>query len=403
MKYSFAIVACGLMLSAWCADVPVKSFMNDGIWPRARKGFVPSCTMIKENGKTVSVRITQPAEAYNARVTRLALRNFYPIDGGKNLQKKYEGIAFEVKGDGSAEWGCISLGDGRAAGQYYFPVAGKNWKEYRVCFADMAPASDHTLGLPRAVRVGEIAELSFGDRWQITWCNQKRKQFSYEVRNLRLIEKIAPVLDAKEIRVRPLADVIKMMKSGKAVQVTCFGDSITAGTGLKGKDKRYAVLLGEMLVKKFNNKNIKTACTAVGGAHSYDSIAWLERDLSAGIPDVATMLIGYNNYSARQSPEMYRAQLEMWMRRLSILTKGKTAFILIPAIPAVPRYFAQDEMARITYEVAKKYGCTVAPVNETFKKMDWQLYNTKYQADGVHPNQLGHQVMANELLKCFSK
>ena len=193
----------------------------------------------------------------------------------------------------------------------------------------------------------------------------------------------------------------KEMKAGKETLITCFGDSITAGTALRKGNKRYAVLLGEQLAKKFGNKNIKTECVAVGGAHTYDSIAWLDRDLSKGKPAVATMLIGYNNRSSAQTAELYRAQLEMWIERLLAKTEGKTAIILIPSVQGVPRWFAQDDMAAVTYEVAKKYNCTVCPLDKVVGKIGPVDYRAKFLADGIHPNQAGHQIFADELVKCF--
>jgi lysophospholipase L1-like esterase len=265
----------------------------------------------------------------------------------------------------------------------------------------MAPAGDLTMGLPAKFQVGRIVNINFNDRWALSWCNAKRPAFSYEVRNFRLIEDIEPAICTKNVKTRPLADVVKDMKAGKKVLVTCFGDSITAGTALMRTDKRYAILLGEMLRKEFKNDNITSECVAIGGAHTNDSIGWLDRDLTKGNPDVATMLIGYNNRSGAQTAELYRAQLEMWIERLLAKTEGKTAVILIPSVQGVPRWFAQDDMAAVTYEVAKKYNCTVCPLDKVIGKIGPVDYRAKFLADGIHPNQAGHQIFADELVKCF--
>ena len=327
----------------------------------------------------------------------------YPIDGGKNIDALYEGVSFEVKGDGSDEWGTLTIGESRAFQSHcYFPLKSTEWKKFTFSFADMAPYSDYTTGLTPQVAVTRLGNLFFGDSWRITWCNAKRKPFTFQVRNFVLLKKAPAKYDyAKYKKALPLAEAVKKMKSGQKVLVTCFGDSITAGTGLRKEEKRYAVLIGEMLAKKFNNSNIKSECVAVGGARTKDSIAWLDRDLTKGMPDVATMLIGYNNRSGGQTTETFKKQLEIWVNQLLARTKGQTAVILIPTVPGVPRWYAQDDMAQAVYEVAAKYNCTVVPLEKLIKKIGPFEYRSKYLCDSVHPNQAGHKMFAEEIVKYF--
>ena len=388
---AFAVLVAGVV----CADAVVADFLSEANWRRSRvKG---SYAAVKENGKVSAIKVNGPnVVSFGSRI--------YPMDGGKDINKLYEGISFEVKGDGSNEWGAVAVQETNlVCGIYFFPLKNTEWHEVKVAFADMAPASDHTLGLPAKLAVGRIVNVNFGDRWKLNWTNVKRGEFSFQVRNLKLVENAAPAIKTGKLKARPLCDVIKEMKAGKPALVTCVGDSITAGTALKKGDKRYAVLLGELLVKKFNNAKIKRECVAIGGAHTFDSIAWLDRDLTKGNPDVATMLIGFNNRSGAQSTAAYVAQLEMWIERLLAKTNGKTAIILIPSIQGVPRWEAQKDMAEATYKVAKKYNCTICPIEQVIEKIGALQYKAKYLADGVHPNQAGHKMFAEELVKCFDK
>ena len=397
MKTVLSVFGAVVLFSLGAAEPAVQGFYSESSWQKIvpAKNSEPRRKLIKENDAVTAVQINFPlAVGFSP--------SMYPCDGGSDPEKLYEGIAFEIQGDGSSEWGCITVGDtADLQGKFYFPAADKNWKEYRVSFSDMAPAGDHTSGLPSGMKVGMLTTFRFSDNWRITWCNQTRKFFSYKVRNLRLLEKIRPTMEIGKYKFLPLREAVKKMRDGKTVQITCFGDSITAGTGLRPGMKRYAVLLGEILREKFKNPKIRTVCTAVGGAHTHDSIGWLDKDLTAGIPDVAAMLIGYNNRSVGQTPEMYRKQLEMWLDRLAAKTKGQTAVILIPTVPGVPRWFSQDEFARITVETARKYQCTVAPIDQSVKQMGPKVYQRKYLRDAVHPNQAGHRLYAEILAKCF--
>ncbi len=392
MKKMMFLLGALLGFSLAASEVPVKGFLDARCW--RRQNFAQ---LVKENGKVVAVKLL-PGNAY------CGLGNYgYPIDGGKDINALYEGISFEVKGDGSNEWGAVSIGESRAFQAHaYFPLKSKEWKKYTFSFADMSPSSDYNAGIWAKMPVTRLGSLSFGDSWRITWCNARRVPFSYQVRNLSLLKKAAPKYDyAKYKKAMDLSAAVKMMKSKQKVQITCFGDSITAGTGLRSTEKRYAVLIGEMLAKKFNNPNIKSECVAVGGARTKDSIAWLDRDLTKGLPDVATMLIGYNNRSGGQSVELFKKQLEIWITHLLARTNGKTAIVLIPTVPGVPRWYAQDDMAKAVYEVAAKYNCTVVPMEKIIKKMGPFEYRAKYLCDSVHPNQAGHMMFANEIVKYF--
>ncbi len=390
----FILAAAALSFGIRAAGPAVSGFDSLNNWQRgAARKENPKLKFIQKDGVVTEIRITQPLV--------LAFRpSQYPCDGGNDPEKEYEGIAFEIKGEGSSDWGCIALGDTpEFRGSFYFPVSDRNWKEYRVRFADMAPSGDFSSGLPSRVKVGRLNSFRFGDAWPRSWCNARRKLFSYTFRNLRLIEKFPPAAQSAKYSFRPLSEIIAEMKAGKKILISCFGDSITAGTSLRPDEKRYAVLLGEMLAAKFKNPNIRTVCTGVGGAHTCNLIDWLDRDLTAGMPDVATLLIGYNNKSHGQSPELFRKHLEIWLDRLAARTKGKTAVILIPTIPGVPRWDSQDDFARIVVETAEKYHCSVVRIDQAIKKIGPQEYRSKYLRDSVHPGPDGHRLFAEILTR----
>ena len=157
-----------------------------------------------------------------------------------------------------------------------------------------------------------------------------------------------------------------------------------------------------MLRKHFKNEKIRVRVTAVGGAHTFDSISWLQRDLAGETPDVVTMLIGYNNRSSRQGSDMYTKQLQLWIDRVCSATAGKAAFVLIPTVPGVPRFRSQMDMAAATRKLAEKNGCAVADIDKWILSLAPMTYRTKYLADTVHPNPAGHLKYAEILFKVFT-
>lgn len=392
MKKTVLLLGMLLVFSLAASEVLVKGFESPRSWRRQKFAQV-----IMEKGKPAAVKLL-PGNSY-CRVSD----NTYPLDGGKDINAVYEGISLEIKGDGSDEWGCFTIGETRAFQSHcYFPLKNKEWKKYTFSFADMAPANDYTAGILPRMPVTRLGTVGFGDYWRITWRNARRAPFSYQVRKLALVKKApAKYQYSKYTKAMPLSAVISKMKSNQKVLISCFGDSITAGTGLRKTEKPFAILMGEMLRAKYKNNNIKSVCVAVGGARTKDSVAWLDRDFTKGVPDVVTMLIGYNNRSGGQSTEMFKKQLGIWINHLLARTKGKCAVILIPTVPGVPRWYAQDDMAKAVYEVAKKYNCTVVPIEKKIKALGPFTYRSKYLCDGVHPNQAGHKMFADEIVKYF--
>ena len=110
--------AAGFLLTA--NEVPLKGFLDQRTWKR--QNFAQA---VKENGKIVAMKFL-PGNSYGSPGNV-----GYPMDGGKDIDAPYEGIAFEVKGDGSNEWGCFSIGESRALqGHAYFPLKNKEWQKF---------------------------------------------------------------------------------------------------------------------------------------------------------------------------------------------------------------------------------------------------------------------------------
>ena len=98
MKRFFLLsaLATGLFLTA-AEEVPVKNFLSANSWRRQK-----TARLVMEQGKAVAVQLTNGTAACSvAGMT-------YPIDGKGDVNALYEGISFEVKGDGSDEWSCVN-------------------------------------------------------------------------------------------------------------------------------------------------------------------------------------------------------------------------------------------------------------------------------------------------------
>ena len=401
MKHSLMILtaAASLALAGCCSapkTCPLKGVKAESI--PAEKWNAGTWTKVGKANYTLgenSLKLQAPGW--------VTARTGYPF-AGTDPAKVVNGISFKVRGDGSDEWGCFGIGDGgprRSA--CYFPLKSKEWTTVTIAFADMAPAHDNGARLPDTITAGELNSIYIGDIWSIKTGNMPRPDFSFEIADIKLETKAPVIYQRGKYRPAPLADAIAKMKAGKPVSISCFGDSITAGTSLRNRAAtRYATLLGPALAKFYKNDQIKSACVATGGAHTYHSIGWLERDFAEfGTPDVVTMLIGYNNCSGSQTAEFFREQLIEWIERVTFLTQGKCAILLIPTIPGVPRFHTQEYMAAETRKIAEEYGCTVIPLDTIIRDMGAQEY-TKFLADSVHPNEAGHEFFTDVIYQTIT-
>ncbi len=340
-----------------------------------------------------SIKFTQPGTSSKS----------YPYDPLKraNWDTKYKGISFKVKGDGSDQFGSISIGGDYAWRYvYHFPVKSTEWTEYTVAWEDFTPefALNQKLNSLNALPPSGIVRVQFGDRWEITHRNMKIPKFSYCVDDLKLVEKATPVLGVSTFKPRDFKDVAGLLKKGGPLSIVCLGDSITAGTSLPNADKeRYANLLQDKLRAQLKTDKINAVSLAVGGAHLYDTTAWLNRDFIGEPPDLVTLMIGYNNKTAANSPAYFAQALRDFIDMFAAKTKGKTALLLIPTIPGKDyRFNMMDDYAQIVRDVAKELGLPVCDIQKVFKAVG-QDKIADYFADMAHPNAKGHELFATTL------
>ena len=322
--------------------------------------------------------------------------------------RKYNGVAFKVKGCGSADYSSISLVlDYSLHFRWYFPLKNTDWQEYRVHFSDFTPARPFVLQISSSsgnLPISALRGIAFGDDWKITHNNAKRKPLSFEIADFRLISDAAPRFELGKYQPASLNSVKKRMKAGEKVKILSLGDSITAGTGLRPADgTRWADVTGQLLREKYGFQGVSMKSFAVGGAHSWDVVAWLNRDFEE-IPDLVTFMCGYNDFSSGMHPEVYRYFLTLLIGRITALSQGKTAIVLFTPIPGCgPRYNAHDLYAQTVREVAEKYGVACFDLNAIFKKaFTVQTIGGAFN-DMAHPNKDGHRLIAEKLAEFLGK
>ena len=388
------VVALALVLmtrQAAAAPVVLEDFEALAGWRATPKSaaFKPADTAAVGKG---AIHVTLP-RSVGKQISRRPLE-------GSPAWDRYGGISFWVKGDGSDLFGSLAVGE-RAGGNYtyvcYFPLKDTNWHKITVPWADLVPEGQYRpIGTPGALPPSGIKAIRFGSRWSIYHNNAKLPKHEYCIDQVQIEENVpAPPAAPK---MRPLSEVLDLLKAGKPVHIVCMGDSITAGTSLADKDnERYAVRLQAILREWLGNDKIVCESRAVGGARLTDARAWVPRDFVGDPPDLVTTLYGYNDKSGAHTRAYYKYSISDYLDRIARKTNGKTAALLLATIPGTgPRFVMMDDYADAVRELAKERGLACFNLQKVFKDIGREKVED-YFADQAHPNADGHVLIADAI------
>ena len=177
------------------------------------------------------------------------------------------------------------------------------------------------------------------------------------------------------------------------LHITVFGDSLTAGYGLSEK-AAFPARLEEAL--RQHGFAVRVSNAGVSGDTSADGLARLDWSLSDR-PDLLILELGANDALRGLDPQLTRRNLGKILSRLHQLR--------IPALLAgmkAPRNLGADYYTKfdgLYPELAHQYGVPLYPFFLTGVAGDPKLN----QADGMHPNAAGVEVIVREILPLVEK
>jgi lysophospholipase L1-like esterase len=253
-------------------------------------------------------------------------------------------------------------------------------------------------------------------------------------------------------------------KPAGTVRIVCLGDSVTFGYRVppvwpeKPNDynpewQPYPMLLETELRKANPNRSIEVFPMAVPGYTSHQGLAWLRRDIGYLQPDMVIASFGWNDASLSDAPDRELidtrwssvtgrwlidhsqaiAHFTRWMR-----SRKEVKPVVRTPVPRVSQKDYVDNFNAIV-RVAKDHGAAVIVIGAPYRdsvtnppeaqlmtqyrtglKSDMQQTQTPYleileltEAAGsvnqgffgelIHPNHMGHRLMASELLELMSK
>lgn len=172
-----------------------------------------------------------------------------------------------------------------------------------------------------------------------------------------------------------------------------LGDSLTEGYGV-AQDKAFPQLIQE----KFKKLNSKWSISASGSSGSTSAstlsrLKWISKDR----PDVVFILMGSNDGLRGlkvEETEKNLAEALLWAKKEKIR-------VILGQLHVPPNYGKEysKKFAAIFPRLAKKYNTTLAP----FLLNEVAGIPTLNQADGIHPNEMGHQIVADNIFNFLQK
>ena len=196
-----------------------------------------------------------------------------------------------------------------------------------------------------------------------------------------------------------------------------LGESTTAGGWSSTPDRCWAPLLAD-LISDFQNNPVTLINTGIGGnvisnrVPSYETSGKpaanerVEKHVIAHNPDLLVVSYGLNDARGATPVEMFRDELT---QLLADIRARCSPLIVLPGpyymteFKGYPNYdHASHEIFKLfniaTQQVAASNDCLYCDIYNAYNEAPWMVHD-----DGVHANDLGHRIIANEIFKVLAQ
>jgi acyl-CoA thioesterase-1 len=181
----------------------------------------------------------------------------------------------------------------------------------------------------------------------------------------------------------PYGDVANLDSEGEAI--VFFGDSVTAGHGLR-TDQAFPALVAERLGSNASDA-LYIVNAGKNGDTSADALARVERDVLALNPRVVFVEFGGNDFRQKVDKQETLNNIDGIVSRIS--ASGSIVVVLEIRIG----------LLRGKYSAGYKDICDRHGALFIADFMSGVLGNRKLTIDGIHPNQKGHEIIADRVME----
>lgn len=205
-----------------------------------------------------------------------------------------------------------------------------------------------------------------------------------------------------------------MIKIKNGYKILFIGDSITDikfnrkfAYKIHGNNV-YALQMSKWLKTKC--KNLKFFYKGIASNRTYHLYDRLTEDCINLKPDVIIMLIGVNDAWEHYVPEQYppllrpiKPHMREIYRRLNTELPDAQLLVLLPfLIDTIPEKISfhkiLDDYIKILYDFAFDNHAEIIDLQSMFYNVQKRISPNKLAVDGVHPTNLGHKFIAEEII-----
>lgn len=181
--------------------------------------------------------------------------------------------------------------------------------------------------------------------------------------------------------------VMKRALAGETLRVAFLGGSITAGAAATTAESCYAYRVYSWWKKNFPLAKIEYVNAGVGATTSKFGVARVKEDVLSLRPDVVFVEFSVND----SDDEVFRETFEGLIRTILLDPKEPAVFMFNNVL-----YDSGENAERVHNEIGEYYDLPIvsmkASIFEEIRRGG--LKNTDISADNLHPNDLGHQLVA---------
>jgi acyl-CoA thioesterase-1 len=182
-----------------------------------------------------------------------------------------------------------------------------------------------------------------------------------------------------------------LLLQSQTKSILFFGDSLTAGYGLS-PEEAFPALVEKLLTKE--DKKIKVINAGLSGETSAGGLSRIEWVLRQPI-DVFVLELGANDGLRGLPIDQTKKNLQSIIDKVKGRYPGAKIVLAGMMVPPNMGKLYSDEFMKIYPALAKKNNATLIP----FLLEGVAGIEKLNQADGIHPNQKGHQIVAENLVK----
>lgn len=182
------------------------------------------------------------------------------------------------------------------------------------------------------------------------------------------------------------------------LKILFLGDSLTEGYGID-PDKAFAPLIDKKIKAEFTHgANIKVIQDGISGATSASALGRLKWQLRAKHkPKILVLALGANDGLRGLDPQAMQKNLISVIE----LAQKKGLIVVFAGMRALPNYGQQyaQQYEPVFSNLAQKYQLIFMPflLDEVAGSPQLNI------ADGIHPNEKGHEIIANNLYPYIKK